>query len=82
MARAQKFRRRNFQKPLLVGDGGTIQIAGSRMGPIGFLVETGLVGNVVGFQMVTEWSRTKNFMALKTTSTVSLVVYSIVYLAK
>lgn len=31
------FPRRNFQKPPLVRDSGTIQIAGSRMGPVGFL---------------------------------------------
>ncbi len=37
LVRAPKISRRNFQKPLLVRHGGTIQIAGSRMGPIGFL---------------------------------------------
>ncbi len=35
--RVLKNSRRNFQKPLLVRDGGTTQIVGSRMGPIGLL---------------------------------------------
>jgi len=43
-----------FQKPLLVRDAGTIQIAGSRMGPIGFLV--GEVDSISdGHILVTNW---------------------------